>query len=363
MQCMLHWRAGVNPNRLIKGIGTWTAEEDDRLRKLVKAVGTRWADVARHIPGRVAKQCRERYLNHLDPSLRKEEPWTMEEEAVLMQLCHQKQHQWAEICRHLNGRGYNDVKNRYNLIQRRIKRERGHRGSASVSACPDPTAVTGGGTDAAPTLLEGTSAPLAKGSSPSKMDNPNRGDAGGVSCSGSGVGIDITSGVSVDVAGTSRVVGARGPGGGVREDATSSVLGMEDGKVVKLEQRNILEGGGIGGGSGCGLEITRNRHWRQNSGNSINRKTTRYGGGTNGQLVEGSILPPGGMLIGQAEAERRVGSRGRVREGDRVDRRFVFDAESVGGQEAGSEVVDIGGISFGDGGSGVSLSGDPGGFV
>ncbi|CAN0471735.1 unnamed protein product, partial [Discosporangium mesarthrocarpum] len=39
MQCMLHWRAGVNPNQLIKGIGTWTTEEDDRLRKLVDVVG------------------------------------------------------------------------------------------------------------------------------------------------------------------------------------------------------------------------------------------------------------------------------------------------------------------------------------
>lgn len=36
---MLHWRVGVNPNHMVKGSGTWTAEEDERLSKLVEVVG------------------------------------------------------------------------------------------------------------------------------------------------------------------------------------------------------------------------------------------------------------------------------------------------------------------------------------
>ncbi|CAB1101916.1 MYB [Ectocarpus sp. CCAP 1310/34] len=123
--CMLHWRVGVNPNHMVKGSGTWTAEEDERLSKLVEVVGMKWSDLAKHIPGRIAKQCRERYLNHLDPSLRKDMPWTEDEEALLMRLCFAKQNQWAEICRQLHGRSYNDVKNRFNLIQRRNKRAQG----------------------------------------------------------------------------------------------------------------------------------------------------------------------------------------------------------------------------------------------
>ncbi|CAM9745936.1 unnamed protein product, partial [Ectocarpus sp. 8 AP-2014] len=91
--CMLHWRVGVNPNHMVKGSGTWTAEEDERLSKLVEVVGMKWSDLARHIPGRIAKQCRERYLNHLDPSLRKDMPWTEDEEALLMRLCFAKQNQ------------------------------------------------------------------------------------------------------------------------------------------------------------------------------------------------------------------------------------------------------------------------------
>lgn len=33
--------------------------------------GQRWSTVAEHMPGRLAKQCRERYLNTLDPELRR----------------------------------------------------------------------------------------------------------------------------------------------------------------------------------------------------------------------------------------------------------------------------------------------------
>lgn len=36
---MLHWRVGLNPNHMVKGSGTWTAEEDERLSKLVEVVG------------------------------------------------------------------------------------------------------------------------------------------------------------------------------------------------------------------------------------------------------------------------------------------------------------------------------------
>lgn len=36
---MLHWRVGLNPHHMVKGSGTWTAEEDERLSKLVEVVG------------------------------------------------------------------------------------------------------------------------------------------------------------------------------------------------------------------------------------------------------------------------------------------------------------------------------------
>lgn len=54
------------------------------------------------MPGRVGKQCRERYLNHLDPSLR-HGPWTDEEEQLLLSLHARLNNQWAEIARQIPG--------------------------------------------------------------------------------------------------------------------------------------------------------------------------------------------------------------------------------------------------------------------
>lgn len=61
------------------------------------------AQISDHMPGRVGKQCRERYLNHLDPSLR-HGPWTDEEEQLLLSLHARLNNQWAEIARQIPGR-------------------------------------------------------------------------------------------------------------------------------------------------------------------------------------------------------------------------------------------------------------------
>ena len=53
------------------------------VRRLVHMHGTRsWTLVAQHLPGRTGKQCRERWHNHLDPSINKG-PWSEEEDRVL----------------------------------------------------------------------------------------------------------------------------------------------------------------------------------------------------------------------------------------------------------------------------------------
>ena len=61
----------------------WTQLEDDTVRRLVHEHGTRaWTTVAQALPGRTGKQCRERWHNQLDPSIKKD-GWTEEEDAVL----------------------------------------------------------------------------------------------------------------------------------------------------------------------------------------------------------------------------------------------------------------------------------------
>jgi len=59
--------------------GPWLSEEDQLLRDLVGSMGAKkWSTIAASIPGRVGKQCRERWLNHLDASVKKSD-WSAEE--------------------------------------------------------------------------------------------------------------------------------------------------------------------------------------------------------------------------------------------------------------------------------------------
>lgn len=68
------------PKNYIKG--AWTEEEDELLRSLVAKYGPkRWSLIAQNLPGRIGKQCRERWYNHLDPSVKKEW-WTPEEDRM-----------------------------------------------------------------------------------------------------------------------------------------------------------------------------------------------------------------------------------------------------------------------------------------
>lgn len=77
------WQKVLNPE-VIKGY--WTKEEDKLLVELVGKLGSKqWSQVAKHLPGRIGKQCRERYHNHLDPDLRKDR-WTDEEESILLKM-------------------------------------------------------------------------------------------------------------------------------------------------------------------------------------------------------------------------------------------------------------------------------------
>jgi hypothetical protein len=106
---------------VIKGKGSWTAEEDNILRDKRQLYGRKWAKIAAHLPGRQGKQCRERFVNHLDPELKKGE-WTDDEEAILIALHETHGNRWANISKNLPGRSDNDVKNHwYSTIQRKFQ--------------------------------------------------------------------------------------------------------------------------------------------------------------------------------------------------------------------------------------------------
>jgi len=102
----------------------WTSQEDMQLEELVKKLGAKnWSNIACVLSGRTGKQCRERWRNHLDPSISKQ-PFTAEEDQMIVALVEEMGTKWAKIAKSLPGRTDNSIKNRYysSLLKRSHER-------------------------------------------------------------------------------------------------------------------------------------------------------------------------------------------------------------------------------------------------
>ena len=103
-------RTGDKKQKVIK---PWTKSEDETLKKTVETYGmNNWMTVAQQFPGRKPKQCKERYLNHLDPNITRK-PWTEEEDQIMLKYREIYGNKWSEIKNFLPGRTANQIKNRF----------------------------------------------------------------------------------------------------------------------------------------------------------------------------------------------------------------------------------------------------------
>lgn len=120
-QCFHRWQTVLN-QRLKKG--QWTLAEDEVIKNAINRYGLgniKWSEISKHLVGKLGKQCRERWVNHLDPTLKKT-PWTDEEDLILRDTHAEIGNRWRNIALLLPGRSENSVKNRWNSAKRRRRR-------------------------------------------------------------------------------------------------------------------------------------------------------------------------------------------------------------------------------------------------
>lgn len=133
-QCMNRWKnvlkETVRDNEERRK-GKWESKEDELLKAAVQRNGkpdgdenkTKWGEIARSVPGRVGKQCRERYLNHLSPSVEAaNSPWSSDEDQ-LIKTKRSENISWPQIAKLMPGRSENSVKNRFHSLSKAKERE------------------------------------------------------------------------------------------------------------------------------------------------------------------------------------------------------------------------------------------------
>ncbi|BGP34151.1 hypothetical protein JCM10296v2_005966 [Rhodotorula toruloides] len=165
--CQDRWKVLSKP-KPIKG--PWTPEEDAQLEALVAKYGSeKWVSISEEMPTRSGKQCRERWHNHLDPSIKKGN-WTVEEDALIREMYARMGPRWAEMAKHLPGRPDNAIKNYWNAQQAREKRDRNRsQTSISLGTIDSVTVAKARASAAAAAVTAAAAAASARGEAPLPM--------------------------------------------------------------------------------------------------------------------------------------------------------------------------------------------------
>lgn len=115
-------RENIDAEKYQRSVRSWSTSEDEQLRTAVaKYNGTviRWDVVAKEIPTRNMKQCRERWEFHLDPTIDRQPFTPMEDEIIVVQQ-RALGNRWTTIAELLPGRTSCAVKNRWYTVLKKL---------------------------------------------------------------------------------------------------------------------------------------------------------------------------------------------------------------------------------------------------
>ena len=117
----------------------WSSEEDAKLTLLVNQMGeANWKRIASNMGTRNCRQCRERWKNYLSPNVCRD-PWTREEDDLLMDKYREFGSQWSLIAKSFPKRTDVNLKNRWVVLTSHAdpeKRVRRYRRNEEQPSCP-----------------------------------------------------------------------------------------------------------------------------------------------------------------------------------------------------------------------------------
>jgi uncharacterized FlgJ-related protein len=110
-QCRRRW---VNTLDIFNGTkGKWTPAEDTKLTEVVKKYGKDWVAVSKLVPGRTNEQCRHRWVGALNVPNGKKGKWTPAEDAKLTEVVKKYGKDWVAAAKLVPGRTPKQCRNRW----------------------------------------------------------------------------------------------------------------------------------------------------------------------------------------------------------------------------------------------------------
>ncbi|ELP84481.1 transcription factor MYB59, putative [Entamoeba invadens IP1] len=95
---------------------SWSESEDFLLKQAVETFGDgHWVEVSQHVGTRSRKQCRERYINFVNPDINTA-PWKQSEDKIIIDMYMRNGNKWTLMNKLLPGRTARAIRNRQRVL-------------------------------------------------------------------------------------------------------------------------------------------------------------------------------------------------------------------------------------------------------